>query len=231
MALILHDLGRSGALTRPWERRIAPSVRRRVGGRLAISSGTVEVVATGWLRSIRGSLRSPPRRLSAVRAVLITLFVTAVLSWFESGTRTFTWQAESIVSVPVAAMFIVSALNRPKRISLRAWARALRRSAGSRPGTEAAGPKEAAGPTGLLPHACSPVNRASAVELRTSLAVWLLWCVAVIVLELVELFYLPRSQHPTMSSIIAPFLADSRPVHAAAFFAWMWIGALFSARW
>lgn len=163
--------------------------------------------------------------MQVVLLVLVALSLTVALSWFESGTRTFTWQAETVVSVPVVAMFVLAALNRPRRSSLRTWLRALRSDVGARSCAEPGGPTE------RVAHRRVLANPASAPEPRTGLAVWCIWCVALMALELIELFFLPRSQHPTVSSILNPFLAGSRFVHAAAFFVWMWLGALFSSRW
>ncbi|MHB8289798.1 MAG: hypothetical protein ACYDEY_11285 [Acidimicrobiales bacterium] len=163
---------------------------------------------------------------------LIALPAAIAFSWLESATRTFTWQAEVFTGIPVAAMFALAMLNRPKRSDLGAWLAGLRRSLSrsTSTATKSAGLSATLGSSGPE-HAPELSSGTFASRLRESLLVWSLWCAAVIVLELAELSYLPRSQHPTLSSIVEPLLAGSRPVHAVAFFAWMWVGWLFSSKW
>ncbi len=149
-------------------------------------------------------------------------------SWWESGTRTFTWQAE-LATAPAVAILLASA-------SWKWFAQARSRSEEAVGISPRAGKgqaqadalleKGADGQSRVFSHGqrALPRTRIGSRLYRAGLAAWAVAIGGAGALELTEYFSSPRSLHPTISVLGNSLIDLSRPIHAAMFGAWLLIG-------
>jgi len=133
----------------------------------------------------------------------------ALYAWFEGGSRTFTMPATILVGIAVAFFLgfglVVSVPKGPLRTARNIVERKV-----SKP----------LQPVHLSSNDLSNNPRAPTLK-RMTFVTWSLLVLAIIILELIELFQLPRRTHPTISSLIVPLLAHSHLFHSLAFLAWV----------
>jgi hypothetical protein len=120
-------------------------------------------------------------------------------AWLISGTRPFTTTATVVTAVPVVLGLAVAVARRGRRQPFRAW-RAASRDAYERSLRPATRPKVAAGVAG-----------------------WAVVIGLIVVWELVNLFQLPRDDHPTISWA-TDLLTEYRPGRLALALLWLALG-------
>jgi hypothetical protein len=132
-------------------------------------------------------------------APFVAVAVALAYAWLISGTRSFTMAATVVTAVPVVLGLAVAAARRGRRQPFRAW-RAASRDAFERSLRPATRPKAAAG-----------------------VAAWAVVIGLIAVWELVNLFQLPRGDHPTISWA-TDVLTEYRPGRFALSLLWFALG-------
>ncbi len=131
-----------------------------------------------------------------------------IAAWIEAGVATFTWPATVTTAATSVVVVAVATFRRRSRHG--------RGSGGGKGGRNTR--VEQLGPT------------SGAVRVTGTLA-WVGVAAAFVGWELAELFRLPRSAHPTLSSLTQPYVGPGHYVaRAAAFVAWAAIGWVLARR-
>jgi hypothetical protein len=139
------------------------------------------------------------RRLTARPVVIVAVLAYC---WWATTFRAFTWPMRIATAVPAVVLLVAAARDRRRRISLRAWMSEWRAVLGDA-------------------HRSLPVR--NKVAWRAGTVVWSLLVAAVAGWELMARLHAPRSEYPTISSMVDA-LTQSHAVRFLVFVLWLLFG-------